>query len=137
MGNHIKCRKAKFWLEEGILFCKFIKGYCKKEFREEFLEEYIIAITELSAGSYFPLLIDLRKLTEKEAFAVIKSIANNPELKSAILSKAFVVNSFFVQFTLLVLRRIHDPIIPNKIFTSYNNAIAYSLETNHLFNASY
>ncbi|MFD1161035.1 MULTISPECIES: DUF7793 family protein [Hwangdonia] len=135
MSNQIECNKAKFWLEEGILFCKFIKGNCTKEFSEDFLEEYINAINTLSGGSYLPLLIDLRDLKEKEAFSVTTIIANNTKLKSALLSKSFVVNSYYVQFILVVLRRIHDPIIPNKIFRNYERAIAYSLETNQTFNA--
>ncbi|XMO85049.1 hypothetical protein AAFN75_09645 [Algibacter sp. AS12] len=135
MENVRKCNKAKFWLDEGILFCKFERGECTKEFSEEFLEEYVNTITSISGGSYFPLLVDLRILKEKEAFTVIQVIANNLELKSAILSKAFVVNSYFIQLALVALRKIYDPIIPNKIFKNYNNAISYSLETNHFFNA--
>ncbi|WP_308993204.1 hypothetical protein QLS71_008235 [Mariniflexile litorale] len=135
MVKQIKCKKAKFWLKEGVLFCRFIRGECKKEFSQEFLDEHIKAITTLSNGRYYPLLIDLRQLNENYAFSVVKIIANNPELKSVILSKSFVVNSCFVQFVLVVLKRIDDPVIPNKVFRNYDTAIEYSLETNHFFNA--
>ncbi|MBP0905679.1 DUF7793 family protein [Mariniflexile gromovii] len=135
MNKQIKCKKAKFWLEDGVLFCKFISSECKKQFSEEFLEEYLRAITTLSDGMYYPLLVDLRQLNDHYALSVVRILAFNPEIKSEILSKSFVVNSYFVQVLLILLRGIQDPVIPNKIFTNYDSAFAYSLGINHNFNA--
>lgn len=135
MNNPIKCRKAKFWLEDGVLFCVFIPKECDNEFKDDFIEDFLKAIALLSNGSYYPLLIDLRQLSNANAFSVVKILSKSPELKSAILSKSFVVNSYFMQFMILVCKRIHDPVIPNKVFKSYDNAIKYSLETNYVFNA--
>ncbi|MEN3323282.1 hypothetical protein VP395_06055 [Mariniflexile soesokkakense] len=135
MGKHIKCRKAKFWLEEGILFCEFIPKECKKEFSEDFIEDYLEAIATLSNGRYFPMLIDVRQLSNAYALSVVKLLSKNSELKLAILSKSFVVNSFFLQFVLIVIKGFQDPVIPNKIFTRYENAINYSLKTNYIFNS--
>tara|TARA_R110002050_G_scaffold94765_2_gene197257 strand:+ start:126798 stop:127211 length:414 start_codon:yes stop_codon:yes gene_type:complete len=137
MSDQIKCRKAKFWLEDGVLFCEFILKECKNEFSEDFIEDYLNVIATLSDGRYFPLLIDLRQLNNNYAFSVVKILAKNPELKLAILSKSFVVNSFLIQFVFNVLKMVQDPIIPNKIFRSYKSAVKYSLETNYIFNASY
>lgn len=137
MSSIIKCRKAKFWLEDGILFCEFIAKECKNEFSEDFIEDYLEVISSLSKGGYFPLLIDLRQLKNDYAFSVVKILAKNPELKSAILSKSFVVESFLLQFILIALKIVQDPIIPNKIFRNYNKAVKYSLETNYIFNAQY
>ncbi|SFC84836.1 hypothetical protein [Algibacter pectinivorans] len=135
MENNKKCNKAKFWLDQDILFCKFKKGQCTKKFREEFSEDYVKTISSLSGDSYFPLLVDLRALKAKQAFAVIQVIANNSELRSVILCKSFVVRSLYIRFVLLALGGIYDPIIPNKIYKNYNKAISYSLETNQFFNA--
>ena len=137
MSNQIKCRKAKFWLEDGILFCEFIPEECKNEFCDDFIEDYLYAVDTLSNGRYFPLLIDLRQLKDNFAFSVVKLLAKNPELKLAILSKSFVVNSFFLQLALIILKGVQDPVIPNKIFRSYVNAVKYSQETNYIFNSQY
>lgn len=137
MSNQIKCETAKFWIEDDVIFCKFIGKKCRKEFDEDFLEEYLKAIITLSNGKYFPLLIDLRELNDNYVFPVVRILAKHPDLKSAILSKSFVVNSCFLQFVLIALRRVHDSIIPNRIFTSYEKAIEYSLETNQIFNLQY
>jgi hypothetical protein len=134
MSNLIKCKKAEFWLEEGVLFCEFIPEECKNDFKQEFIKDFLKSIATLSNGRYFPLLIDLRQLNDKLAFSVVKLLTKNPELKSLILSKSFVVNSFFLQFGLIVLKGVQNPIIPNKIFRSYENAVKYSLETNYIFN---
>ena len=137
MGNKIKCRKAKFWLEDEILFCEFNSKKCKNEFNEDFIEDYLEAIATLSDGKYFPLLIDLRQLNSKYTFSVVKTLAKNSDLKSAILSKSFMIKSFFIQFKLIVMKIIQDPIIPNKVFRSYQKAVKYSLETNYIFNTYY
>lgn len=134
MGNPIKCRKAKFWLEDGILFCEFITEECRNEFSEDFIEDFLKAIARLSNGGYFPMLIDLRQLNGKYVFSVVKLLSKNRELKLAILSKSFLVNSFLLQIGLIILKGIEDPVIPNKIFRSYENAVKYSLETNYIFN---
>lgn len=135
MDKIIKCRKAKFWLNDGVLFCEFIPKQCKKEFNEDFLKDYLNAIDTLSNGRYFPLLIDLRKLDNSFVFPVVKVLSKNPELKSAILSKSFVVSSFLTQLEINLFKFIHDPIIPNKVFVSYKKAVNYSLKTNNIFNA--
>lgn len=135
MKRQIKCRKAKFWIEDGVLFCEFKNEKDKKKFNEDCLDEYIEAISTLSNDRYLPLIIDLRKLKDSYAFSIVHVLAKNPKLKSAILTKSFVVNSYFLQFLILVLRRGYDPIIPNKIFTSFERAIEYSLDTNYIFNA--
>ena len=137
MSNQIKCRRAKFWLDNGILFCEFIPKECKNEFSEDFIEDYLEAIATLSDGGYFPLLIDLRHLNNKYTFSVVKFLAKNPDLKSAILSKSFVIKSFLIQFILIVMKIVQDPIIPNKVFRSYQKAVKYSLETNYIFNTYY
>ena len=134
MGNQIKCRKAKFRLEGGILFCEFMPEECKNEFSEDFIEEFLNAIARLSNGGYYPMLIDLRQLNDKYAFSVVKLLSKNPELKLAILSKSFLVNSFLLQIGLIILKGVQDPVIPNKIFRSYESAVKYSLETNYFFN---
>lgn len=133
----MKCDKTNFWFEKGVLFCRFEGDECKKVFNDEFLVEFFNKISTLSKGGYYPLLLDLRQLKQKYACSLIKIIANNPELKTALLSKSFVVSSYFVQFSLIASRKIHDPIIPNKVFTDYDKAIAYSTETNYIFNAPY
>ena len=92
----MKCNNVEFWFEKGVLFCRFETGECQKVFNEEFLEEFLNTISTLSNGGYFPLLLDLRQLKRKYAFSLIKIIAQNPELKSALLSKSFVVNSYVV-----------------------------------------
>ncbi|WP_100611021.1 DUF7793 family protein [Confluentibacter lentus] len=135
MCNKIKCKKAKFWIEDGVLICEFSDDNCIKKFSEYFSEEYLKAITKLSNGGYFPLLIDLRKLDKNYAFSIALILSKRPELKLAILSKSFVVNSYFLKFVLTIFGRIYDSIIPNRIFMNYNKAIEYSLETHQNFYA--
>ncbi|MEP3838138.1 MAG: hypothetical protein ABJM36_10840 [Algibacter sp.] len=138
MSKPIKCNKTIIWLEENILFCKFIGDECNNtKFSKDCLEEYIRVITEISDGSYFPLVIDLKQLKNNYALSVIKTMANHLEFRSAILSKSFVVNSFYVQFAFIASKVIQDPVAPNKVFLSYNKAVAFSLETNQSFNALY
>lgn len=137
MSHIIRCRKAKFWIEDGVLYCKFIAKKCKNKFSDDFIEDYLDAITLLSNGRYYPLLIDLRKLNNNYAFSVIKILAKNPALKLAILSKSFVVKSYLIQFILIVLKVIQDPIIPNKVFRNYKKAVKYSQRTNFIFNTNY
>ena len=135
MRQQIKCKKAKFWILEGVLFCKFIVGEYEKGFSDEFLDDYLNAITTLSDGKFFPLIIDLRELNEDCALSIVRTIATNSKIKSSVLSKSFVVNTYFIQLVLIVLRGIQDPEIPNKIFSSYSKAVAYSLSINQSFNA--
>lgn len=135
MNEQIKCKHIELWKKDGVLFSKFMRKNGKKEFSKNCLAEYLNAITTLSNGRYLPLIIDLRKLKDKNVFSLIEILAKDPNLKSAILSKSFIINSRFLHFILVVLRMVHDPIIPNKVFISDKSAMAYSLKTNHIFNA--
>lgn len=117
-----------------VYYARFLHEECRNEFSEDFIEDFLKAIARLSNGGYFPMLIDLRQLNGKYVFSVVKLLSKNRELKLAILSKSFLVNSFLLQIGLIILKGIEDPVIPNKIFRSYENAVKYSLETNYIFN---
>lgn len=134
MSNIIIDNKAKFWIHDGVIFCEFIPAKYSNVFSKEFFHNYLNAIHTLSKGGYFPLLVDLRRLSDNIVYPIIKFLCKSPELKSVILSKSFVVSSNSMQFGLIALRMAQDPVIPNKIYRSYDKAVKYSLKTNNFFN---
>lgn len=135
MTKQIQLDRVKFWRDNGVLFCKVQNSDNGQVIKKDNINDYIKAITTLSNGEYYPLLIDFRDVDNKDTISQVRLLANNTELKSVILSKSFVVNSAFMQFMLVVLHGIYDPIIPNKVFKNFENAFQYSVEINQIFNA--
>ncbi|WP_372754269.1 hypothetical protein [Mariniflexile sp.] len=134
MSEQILCRKAKFWFNEGVLFCEFIPHEADDHFSVHFLDDFLEAISTLSKDGHFPLVIDLRALKNKCALLAIELLSENPELNSFILSKSFVVSSCIMKLNVILFIMNQDSVIPNKVFTNLENAIKYSLETNCVFN---
>ncbi len=135
MTKQIQLDRVKFWIDNGVLFCKVQNSNNGQVIKKDNINDYVKAIAALSCGEYYPLLIDFRDVDNKDTIAQVRLLANNTELKSVILSKSFVVNSAFMQFMLVVLHGIYDPIIPNKVFKSFESAFQYSVEINQIFNA--
>ncbi|WP_372754255.1 hypothetical protein [Mariniflexile sp.] len=135
MSKKVKCGNAEFWLDSGVVFCRFMQKESVNNFNTENLKDYFSVIDKLSNGRYYPLVIDLRNLGDGYVFSVVKKLSRNLELKTIVLSKSFVVSSFATKFGLAIFNLIPDPIIPNRIFCSFEKAVHYSLKTNYIFNS--
>lgn len=126
-NNVIQLERAKFWTDNGILFCEICNPDDSRNLTVETVESYINTISTLCKGTKMPLLIDLRNTKGAFLNSAAKKLANSNELAELILSEAFLVNSLRVKLLISSYKRIYEPHTPFKIFKDYNDALTYSV----------
>lgn len=123
----IKLERAKFWKENGILFCEILNYDENKNLNEDTVDTYLKAISILCKGKKMPFLIDLRNTKGAFLNAAAKKLANSTELAKLSLTEAYVVNSLQIKLLINSYKRIYEPIRPFEIFKDYNEALNYSI----------
>ena len=134
MNNEISVGDIKFWEHENIIYCEIYSGFDENNTNGEIEEIFLSAISILSNGKYKPILINLRKTNFALSFKMFKFLSKNFHIKTKVLSKTFLVNSYGLKALLFIYNFATFPIVPNTIFTDYNSAIIDCNENYMLFN---
>lgn len=132
----IELERAKFWIDDDILFCKIQNPDKNRNLNAETANMYMDVVMKLCKGKSMPFVIDLRN--SKGAFLIeaAKNLASNKEFRMLSLSEAFVVNSLNIKLLISSYKRIYEPVTPYKIFENYQEALQYAFKTKQLYNGS-
>jgi len=132
----IQLDRAKFWVDNEILFCEIINLDETRNLTVETVDSYIIAISTLCNGKKMPFLIDLRNTRGAFLNTAAKKLASSLKLSKLSVAEAFVVNSLKVNLLINSYKRIYEPITPFKIFKDYNEALTFSINAKNTINGS-
>jgi len=135
--NSIIFDKAKFKMDNGILFCEFINMDRTHRLQEDSVHKYIEAIKILCNGIPTPFLIDVRNATGTYTINAAKLFANSPELKLIRIAEAYVLSSTAMKLLIGAYKRIYEPATPFIIFDNLEQAINYCLESKKNHDANY
>lgn len=128
MKNEILLGGIKFWVDQNVIHCKIYKSFNVTSRGKDTEEIFFNAITILSNGKCMPLLINMCEIDYSLSIKTFKYISANSLIKTAVLSKTFLVNSFLLKIYLGIYNFIGDPLVPNAIFKDFNSAIFYCNE---------
>lgn len=119
--------RAKFWIDNGILFCEIRNPDKTRVLEVETVQYYIEVIANLCKGKPMPFLIDLRFSGGAFLSPAAKLLASSPELEKLRLSEAYVANSLKMRLLISSYKRIYEPITPFKICNDFEEGLAYSI----------
>ena len=123
----IQMERAKFWVDNGILFCEIFNLDPTPNLKEDRVKHYLGAISKLCNGKKMPFLIDLRNTQGAVLSSATKKLGNSSELSLLSLTEAFVADSLKVKLLISSYKRIYEPNTPFAIFNNYNEALNYSI----------
>ena len=130
----IELNKAKFWTNSsGILFCEFKNTDAFSTVQVDTIKAYEAAISKLSKGKSMPFLIDVRDCIGNYTTEAAKLFANNSVFKKVRISEAFVINSIHTNLLINSYKRIYEPHTPFEIFSNFDEALGYSINTKNIF----
>tara|TARA_R110002111_G_scaffold73624_2_gene117559 strand:- start:10 stop:429 length:420 start_codon:yes stop_codon:yes gene_type:complete len=125
MQEIIVFERAKFWYEDGILFCKLFNKDINHNLSEKSAQNYINAMSKLCQGRMSPFVIDVREAKGTYTSEAAKLISNSAKLLKVRLAEAYVLNSMGSKLTVVSYKRIFNPNTDYDIFKSMKDAIAY------------
>lgn len=135
MKNEIQINNIKFWVDQNIIYCKLYNNsevnYSYNDFENLFHE----SISKLSNGTYLPIIFNFKEIDNPLLVKLFKLLSNNPKIKNAVLSKAFLVKSYKQKILLSFYVLFSDSNVPNLIFKNSNSAIQYSDQNYAVFNS--
>ncbi|MCF7559923.1 hypothetical protein L3X39_04675 [Sabulilitoribacter multivorans] len=135
MKNEIVIDNIKFWVDQNIIHTS-INGKIDKKFLE--IEDiFVEVILALTVGNFKPLLIDLTTISKLNAINLFKILSRSSQIKTLVLSKSFLVQSYDLKLLLDLYNFGNETIVPNKISTKYSHAVKYCNQSYEQFNASY
>lgn len=120
MKNEIIIDNIKFWINQNIIYCKIDNDFKSDSIGVELEEIFSNAIQALSKGKYKPILINMTDVNFLLSIKLFRYLSNNVLIKTLVLSKTFLVNSFGLKILLFIYSLTTDPIVPNKVF-KYNS----------------
>lgn len=132
----IELERAKFWIDDDILFCKIQNPDKNRNLNAETANMYMDVVMKLCKGKSMPFVIDLRNSKGVFLIEAAKNLASNKEFRMLSLSEAFVVNSLNIKLLISSYKRIYEPVTPYKIFENYQEALQYAFKTKQLYNGS-
>ncbi|MEL0645213.1 hypothetical protein V6251_12535 [Olleya sp. Ti.3.14] len=128
----------KFWVDQDVIYCKILNDLtdlddsCKaKDIEHIFLNK----IFTLSKDVHMPILIDLRGLKFSSAIKSFTFLSKNTLIKSLVLSKTFLVNTYKLKMLLNIQSFVCNPALPDVIFKCNKSAIQYCIEDNKTYNS--
>ena len=134
MNEVIQNDGIKLWEDQNIIRCKlspvFFKTYDKTN-REEALYN---AISALYDRQYKPLLLDFKQLNSTDSIEVFILISNSISINTLVLSRVFLVRSTSLRILLAINNITGNKVVPNKIHTDFNVALAYCQNNYQIFN---
>ncbi|MEP3838137.1 MAG: hypothetical protein ABJM36_10835 [Algibacter sp.] len=133
----ITIKNAKFWTNAlGVIFCELSNTENYKILEVDLVKKYEQAIFTLSEGRSMPFVIDIRDNQGNISIDAAKLLANSSILKKIRISEAFIINSINAKLLINSYKRIYEPNTPFKIFKDFDEALAYSVNTKKLHDAS-
>ncbi|WP_292949315.1 hypothetical protein [Olleya sp. UBA1516] len=128
----------KFWVDQDVIYCKVLNDltdlddrYKAKDIEHIFLNK----IFTLSKDVHMPILIDLKDLNFSNAIKAFTFLSKNTLIKSLVLSKTFLVNSYKLKMLLNIQSFVCNPSLPDVIFKDDKSAIQYCIEDNRTYNS--
>ncbi|WP_452229748.1 DUF7793 family protein [Lacinutrix sp. MEBiC02404] len=135
MRNEILINNIKFWVDQKIVYCKLYDDsdvdYSDKDIQDIFCE----AISLLSDSAYLPVIFDFKEINSVLSVKLFKLLSSNIKIKSAVLSKAFLVKNYKHKILLSFYVMFSDSNVPNLIFKDPDLAIQYSNQNYAIFNS--
>ncbi|MFD2824664.1 hypothetical protein ACFS5M_13360 [Lacinutrix iliipiscaria] len=135
MEELIQINDFKFWIEKDIIYCEIQSGFDNTKSDKYIANIFTKAISALAKGKCLSFLIDMSELSYKHSIRVFKILSNNPQAKSIILSRAFLVDTYILKGILSIISFIYNPILPDTIYINSNKAIKYCNKSSIVFNA--
>lgn len=136
-NNEIELNKTKIWTNaKGILFCEFKNTESFLTLGADLVEKYEKAISTVSQGKSMPIVIDIRDTQGNFSAEAAKLFANSSVFKKVRISEAYVINSINTKLLINTYKRIFEPNTPFEIFKDFDEALAYSVNTKEIFDAS-
>ena len=93
----------KFWVDQEVIYCQILNDLTDldddnkiKDIEHIFLNKIFM----LSKDVHMPILIDLKELNFSNAIKVFKFLSKNTLIKSLVLSKTFLVDSYKLKILL-------------------------------------
>jgi hypothetical protein len=123
MKNEITIDNVNFWVDENIIFCRIGSDFDEFNKWNEIDDIFQYAISILSNGKYLPILIDLRETNYSLSIKIFKFLSFDSAIKTFVLSKTFLVNSYVLKALLLMYNFSASMIVPNSVFTDFNSAL--------------
>lgn len=127
----------KFWVDHDVIYCQILSDLTDldnnkiKDIEHIFLNKIFM----LSKDVHMPILIDLKELNFSNAIKVFTFLSKNTLIKSLVLSKTFLVNSYKLKMLLNIQSFICNPSLPDVIFKCNKSAIQYCIEDNRTYNS--
>ncbi|MFQ3238094.1 MAG: hypothetical protein ACI9NI_000369 [Olleya marilimosa] len=128
----------KFWVDQEVIYCQILNDLTDldddnkiKDIEHIFLNKIFM----LSKDVHMPILIDLKELNFSNAIKVFKFLSKNTLIKSLVLSKTFLVNSYKLKILLNIQSFICNPALPDVIFKCNKSAIQYCIDDNRTYNS--
>ncbi|MDO6595370.1 hypothetical protein Q4512_00505 [Oceanihabitans sp. 2_MG-2023] len=135
MKNEIFINNIKFWVDQNIIYCKLFEDSNLNYSRENIESMFCEAISILSNGTFLPVIFDFEELNSSHSLRFFKIISNNYKIKSAVLSKVFLIKNYRQKLLLSFYVLFSDSNVPNLIFRDLDLAIAYCNENYATFNS--
>lgn len=127
----------KFWVDHDVIYCQILSDLTDlddnkiKDIEHIFLNKIFM----LSKDVHMPILIDLKELNFSNAIKVFTFLSKNTLIKSLVLSKTFLVNSYKLKMLLNIQSFVCNPSLPDVIFKDDKSAIQYCIEDNRTYNS--
>ncbi len=136
MNNLIEFDGIKFWVDQNIIYCELHKDFDFPSLKGGISEIFDNAITTLSNGKYFPILINLKELGNIDCIKLFKFFSQNTLINTSVLSKAYVVRTIGLKSLLTIYAFVFSNVVPNKIYNDMDMAIINCNEKYMLFNVA-
>ncbi|WP_188463343.1 DUF7793 family protein [Bizionia arctica] len=135
MEKQLLIGHSKFWIDKKIIYCKVDSDFNTEKVDENVEVLFVQTITVLSQGKFLPFLIDVRELDFNQSIKLLKLLSNCARIKSLILSKTFLVDSYKFKVLLSIYSFICNPIVPDFVFKNVKRAVEHCDDDNMIFNA--
>ncbi len=135
MGSNNITDNFKFWSDQNIIYCKVYNDFTGAYHTDELENVFLNEIFKLSKDVHMPILINLEALSISSSIKVFRILSKNALIKSLVLSKTFLVNSYFLKSLLNIQSVICNPVVPDSIFKDPNSAVNYCVNDNKTYNS--
>lgn len=134
MEGNVHTENINIWIDQDIIHCEFNNDQDIYDMYSNLEVIFLNTIPVLSKGKYMPLMIDLKRVKNKIAVKLFKSLSNNRLIEESVLSTTFLVRSFGLKVFLDIYDFLNNAILPHKICIDYNSAVLYCDHKIKVFN---
>ncbi|GAA4241457.1 MULTISPECIES: hypothetical protein [Winogradskyella] len=134
MRDVIQYDGIKLWVDNDVIRCKLSPAFFKTYDKTRTEEALYNAISTLYDREYKPLLLDLKQLNSSDSIEIFILISNSVSINTLVLSRVFLVRSTSLKILLAINNITGNKVVPNKIHTDFNVALAYCQNNYQIFN---